>query len=72
MQSGERVLIVEDQYFVAVDCELQLRSVGIECVGLATTAADIERILDAGPVSMCSDFPERAAAALAARETAVA
>jgi len=33
-----RVLIVEDQYFVAVDCELQLRSVGMECVGLATTA----------------------------------
>jgi two-component system, response regulator PdtaR len=35
-----RVLIVEDQYFVAVDCELQLRSAGIECVGLATTAAE--------------------------------
>ena len=40
MSSAPRVLIVEDQYFVAVDCELQLRSVGIDCVGLATTAAE--------------------------------
>ena len=40
MSEAPRVLIVEDQYFVAVDCELQLRSVGIECVGLATTAAE--------------------------------
>jgi len=40
MSAAPRVLIVEDQYFVAVDCELQLRSVGIECVGLATTAAE--------------------------------
>jgi CheY-like chemotaxis protein len=40
MSEAHRVLIVEDQYFVAVDCELQLRSVGIECVGLATTASE--------------------------------
>jgi two-component system, response regulator PdtaR len=40
MVESPRVLIVEDQYFVAVDCELQLRSVGIECVGLATTASE--------------------------------
>jgi DNA-binding NarL/FixJ family response regulator len=40
MSAAPRVLIVEDQYFVAVDCELQLRSVGIECVGLATTASE--------------------------------
>jgi two-component system, response regulator PdtaR len=40
MSEAPRVLIVEDQYFVAIDCELQLRSVGIECVGLATTAAE--------------------------------
>jgi CheY-like chemotaxis protein len=40
MSEAPRVLIVEDQYFVAVDCELQLRSVGIDCVGLATTAAE--------------------------------
>src|ERR1700754_2482493 len=40
MSEAPRVMIVEDQYFVAVDCELQLRSVGIECVGLATTAAE--------------------------------
>lgn len=40
MSDSPRVLIVEDQYFVAVDCELQLRSAGIDCVGLATTAAE--------------------------------
>jgi CheY-like chemotaxis protein len=40
MSHPPRVLIVEDQYFVAVDCELQLRSVGIDCVGLATTASE--------------------------------
>jgi DNA-binding NarL/FixJ family response regulator len=39
MSSAPRILIVEDQYFVAVDCELNLRSAGFECVGLATTAA---------------------------------
>jgi len=40
MSAAPRVLIVEDQYFVAVDCELQLRSAGIDCVGLATTASE--------------------------------
>ncbi len=35
-----RILIVEDQYFVAVDCELNLRASGYECVGLATTARE--------------------------------
>lgn len=39
MAATPRVLIVEDQYFVAVDCELHLRAAGMECVGLATTAA---------------------------------
>jgi two-component system, response regulator PdtaR len=39
MNTTPRILIVEDQYFVAVDCELHLRSAGFECVGLATTAA---------------------------------
>lgn len=39
MNSPPRILIVEDQHFVAVDCELQLRASGMECVGLATTAA---------------------------------
>jgi CheY-like chemotaxis protein len=40
MNAAPRILIVEDQYFVAVDCELHLRSAGMECVGLATTAAN--------------------------------
>ena len=39
MNAAPRILIVEDQYFVAVDCELNLRSAGFDCVGLATTAA---------------------------------
>src|ERR1700754_2783367 len=41
MSEAPRVLIVEDQFLVPVDCELQLRSVGIECVGLATTASEV-------------------------------
>jgi two-component system, response regulator PdtaR len=39
MNAPPKILIVEDQYFVAVDCELHLRAAGMECVGLATTAA---------------------------------
>jgi two-component system, response regulator PdtaR len=39
MNVPPKVLIVEDQYFVAVDCELHLRAAGMECVGLANTAA---------------------------------
>jgi CheY-like chemotaxis protein len=40
MSNVPRVLVVEDQYFVAIDCELNLRSGGYECVGLATTAKE--------------------------------
>lgn len=40
MHDPPRILIVEDQYFVAVDCELHLRAAGFECVGFATTAAE--------------------------------
>ncbi|MGH8176019.1 MAG: response regulator [Steroidobacter sp.] len=40
MTHTPKILVVEDQYFVAIDCELNLRSGGFECVGLATTAAD--------------------------------
>lgn len=39
MSSTPRILIVEDQFIVAVDCELHLRAAGMECVGVATTAA---------------------------------
>jgi two-component system, response regulator PdtaR len=35
-----RILIVEDQYFVAIDNELSLRDGGFEVVGLATTAKE--------------------------------
>jgi two-component system, response regulator PdtaR len=38
MASPGRVLIVEDQYFVAIDCEMSLQSAGLECVGLATSS----------------------------------
>lgn len=34
-----KILIVEDQYFVAIDNEMTLRSAGLDCVGLATDAA---------------------------------
>ena len=33
-----KILIVEDQYFVAIDNEMTLHSAGYECVGLATNA----------------------------------
>jgi two-component system, response regulator PdtaR len=35
-----RILIVEDQYFVAVDNEQNLRAAGFEVVGLATAAKE--------------------------------
>jgi DNA-binding NarL/FixJ family response regulator len=38
MTHATRVLVVEDQFLVAHDCEFHLRSAGIECVGLASTA----------------------------------
>ena len=39
-----RVLVVEDQFLVAHDCELQLQSAGFECVGLASTADEAIRL----------------------------
>lgn len=38
MDHAARILIVEDQYFVAIDDEMTLDSAGFECVGLATNA----------------------------------
>ena len=38
MTSAPRILIVEDQFCVAIDCELNLRACGFDCVGLASTA----------------------------------
>jgi two-component system, response regulator PdtaR len=38
MHNVPRVLVVEDQYLIAHDCEFHLRSAGFECVGLASTA----------------------------------
>lgn len=38
MDHAAKILIVEDQYFVAIDSEMTLRSAGFECVGLATHA----------------------------------
>ena len=38
MDPAPKILIVEDQYFVAVDSEMTLRSAGFECVGLASDA----------------------------------
>jgi DNA-binding NarL/FixJ family response regulator len=39
MNEAPRVLIVEDQYFVAIDCEHHLRAAGFDCVGFATTGS---------------------------------
>ena len=40
MRATLRVLIVEDQYFVAVDCAMYLRDAGFECIGPAATAGE--------------------------------
>ena len=38
MATAARILVVEDQYLVAYDCEFHLTSAGFKCVGLASTA----------------------------------
>lgn len=48
MPDTARILIVEDQYFVAVDCELYLREAGFECTGPAATAADAIELAESG------------------------
>lgn len=40
MPHPARILIVEDQFFAAADCELQLAAAGFNCVGLAATATE--------------------------------
>lgn len=44
MNPPTRILIVEDQYFVAIDCEMQLRRGGFECVGFARSAAEAREV----------------------------
>ena len=41
MSQTPRILVVEDQYFVAIDSELNLRNAGYEVVELATTAKEV-------------------------------
>lgn len=38
MPHAPRILIVEDHFLVAMDCELALSASGFECVGVANTA----------------------------------
>jgi DNA-binding NarL/FixJ family response regulator len=45
--SRGRILIVEDEYFVALDIEDALSSVGFSIVGIATTAEDAIRLVEA-------------------------
>ncbi len=40
MKATPRILIVEDQYLAALDCEQELTRAGFECVGIANTAAE--------------------------------
>lgn len=40
MTTTPRILIVEDQYIAAVDCQEALVRAGYECVGIANTAAE--------------------------------
>ena len=39
MQETARILIVEEQIFVAADCEQHLTNAGFACVGMASTAS---------------------------------
>ncbi|MGK7871059.1 response regulator [Falsiroseomonas sp. E2-1-a20] len=47
LSSRGRVLIVEDEYFVALDIEDALSSVGFTVVGIATTAEEATRMAEA-------------------------
>ncbi len=40
MITTPRILIVEDQYITAMDCQAELARSGCECVGIANTAAE--------------------------------
>jgi two-component system, response regulator PdtaR len=40
MSNHAKILIVEDQYFVAIDNEMNLTAAGFDCVGLASNADD--------------------------------
>src|SRR5690606_11241244 len=46
MHTDRRILIVEDQLLVAIDCELNLRCAGLQCVGVAATAAEAIELAD--------------------------
>lgn len=39
MPHAPRILVVEDQYLVAMDCDHALRAGGFHCVGLASNGA---------------------------------
>lgn len=57
MDHTAKILIVEDQFFVAIDSELTLQSAGFECVGLATDAAEaIELARQAHPDLILMDI----------------
>lgn len=46
-QAVERILIVEDEYFVALDMEDTLRQAGFEVAGIARTAEEAVRLAEA-------------------------
>jgi two-component system, response regulator PdtaR len=41
-----KVLVVEDQYFVAADCEHHLQAAGFQCSGLASTREEALRLAE--------------------------
>ncbi|HEY1143926.1 MAG TPA: response regulator [Sphingomicrobium sp.] len=45
--TGTRVLVVEDEYYLADDLSRTLKSAGAEVVGPVATLADAERLVDA-------------------------
>ncbi|HEY4367041.1 MAG TPA: response regulator [Steroidobacteraceae bacterium] len=40
-ENPPRILIAEDHFFVALDCEMQLRDAGFDCVGSASTVTEV-------------------------------
>lgn len=49
---GPKVLIVEDEFFVALDLETTLQAAGFEIVGVVDNAADAVRIAEASHPSL--------------------
>lgn len=46
----DKILVVEDEMFVTLDLQRMLREAGFRIAGPATTLAEIERLIERGPI----------------------